>query len=489
MTNLDTAAAALATARALDTNDARARAFLTDVADFVWAHPEVCFQERESSACHADALRKAGFETTLGLGALDTAFVAEWATPGAPADAPVIAFMPEFDALPALANTTDLKATPEHTNQPGHGCNHSLLGAACSTAAVLLREALTETGIHARLRVVGTPAEEGGAGKVYLLHDGVFDGADVAITWHPMTFTRPWSEGTLAVRHLEVRFHGRPAHAAMNPWDGRSALDAALLFVHGLEMLREHLPDGSRVAFVFKPDGGGGAANVVPPYAAVSVHVRHPDMLVVEAITGQIEHMVRGADRMAWRDWYGDRVQGYRPPELLIHSDCANYWTPPSAVDLMHDVLDALGPVPFDDADQARAKALQAGFDLAPTGLDGGVKSSRGLPTFSASTDVGDVSWNIPTLQLAATTLPLGVSLHTRASTCSAAQPYAHKGAAYAAAAMAACGLRVAADTQLRQALHTEHEQQNLKPRWRNAIPKGAIPSVAPTARQLGPDR
>ncbi|MFN7648389.1 MAG: amidohydrolase, partial [Acidobacteriota bacterium] len=239
----------------------------------IWELAEVGYKEQKSSALLQEELRRAGFTVEAGTGGIPTAFVASYGT-----GKPVIGLMAEYDALPGLSQEDTPQRAPRQANAPGHGCGHNLLGAGSVLAAI----ALKEQGFGGTLKVFGTPAEEGGGGKVYMIRAGAFAGVDAVLAWHPGDANQASLRTSLANITAKFRFRGVAAHAAVNPEQGRSALDAVMLFNHAIDLLREHVPQETRMHYIITQ--GGVAPNVVPEFAEVYVYARHPSMKVLDNV-------------------------------------------------------------------------------------------------------------------------------------------------------------------------------------------------------------
>ena len=250
----------------------------------IWELAEVGYKEHKSSALLQAELKAAGFAVETGVAGIPTAFVATYGS-----GKPVIGLMVEYDALPGLSQNDVPKRDPRVANAPGHGCGHNLLGAGTVLAAV----ALKEQGFAGTLKVFGTPAEEGGGGKVYMIRAGAFKDVDAVLAWHPSDRNQGNVSTTLANITAKVRFRGVAAHAAASPEQGRSALDAVMLFNHALDLMREHIPQDTRVHYIIT--AGGVAPNIVPDFAEVYVYARHSSMKVLDNVWQRIEKAAAGA--------------------------------------------------------------------------------------------------------------------------------------------------------------------------------------------------
>src|SRR4051812_29020968 len=259
------------------------------VAKEIWGFAEVGYQEQKSSALLQQQLKAAGFQVSAGVAGIPTAFVATFGS-----GKPVIAIVGEFDALPGLsqeAQTANRHAIEE--GAPGHGCGHNLLGTGALASAVAVKEWLAASGHAGTLRYYGTPAEEGGSGKVYMIRDGLFKDVDVAVSWHPGDRNEASPSSATANITGKFRFHGIASHAAAAPERGRSALDAVEAMDNMVNMMREHIPQETRIHYVITD--GGKAPNVVPDFAEVYYYARQPDMRVLDGIWERIVNAAKGA--------------------------------------------------------------------------------------------------------------------------------------------------------------------------------------------------
>lgn len=406
------------------------------LSDQVWDTPELNFAEHRALALHAGAMREAGFRVETGIAGMKTAMLAE-----AGEDGPVIAILGEYDALPGLSQADgQAEIAPLEPNGNGHGCGHNLLGAASALAAVALRDWLAAQGLKGRVRYYGCPAEEGGSSKGFMVRDGLFDDVDAAICWHPAAFTGVNTPHSLACAELEFTFLGRASHAAATPELGRSALDAMELMHSGINYLREHMPRTARVHYAVI-DGGGMAPNVVQARAVSRQLVRAESLDDLWPLVARVCKIAEGAammteTRVTWQQVAGDaNLVGNEPLETAFH-----------------EVLETLGGVPFDEADHAKAAVFLPTFshaDRAAAWTRVGLRDVKGLALYPevyplgsgghasvGSTDVGSVSWVVPTVQARIATYAIGTPGHSWQLVAQGKLPAAHKGMVHAAKAM-----------------------------------------------------
>jgi aminobenzoyl-glutamate utilization protein B len=273
----------------------------------IWEFAEVGYKETRSSELLKSELRASGFQVQENIANIPTAFVASWGQ-----GKPVIALLAEYDALPGLSQGDTPEKKPRAGGVAGHGCGHNLLGAASVFAAITLKDLLVEKRMSGTIRLYGTPAEEGGSGKVYMARAGVLQDCDVALDWHPGSHNYTgWN--TLATFSAKFRFFGTAAHAANSPDKGRSALDAVMLMNHAVELLREHVPDSTRMHYIITK--GGAAPNIVPDLAKVYHYARHREMPVLDGIWARIMKCGEAAALATeTRDGDGDHPQQLQLP-------------------------------------------------------------------------------------------------------------------------------------------------------------------------------
>jgi len=410
-----------------------------EVSDTIWETPELRFRETRSSALQQRTLEDLGFHTTTGLADMPTAFVARWSSTDGRHDTPVVAFLGEFDALPGLSQEAGVDhPSPLTENAPGHGCGHNLLGSACMEAACALRDWLVETGIPGEVRYYGCPGEESGAGKAFLVRAGCFDDVDVCFSWHP-GWHDSFAMRTLANIRVLYSFQGTPSHAASAPHQGRSALDAAELMNMGVQFLREHMPTSSRIHYAFT-DVGGTAPNIVQASAKLLYVIRAPRFTEAEQLKARVDKVARGAAMMTETSVESHVVNSYA--EMLGNRTLAEIAgrhmrrvLPLAATpEELAEGARFLATLSEEERDLARALAIAHGGTGRP--VADFVMDGRTRPAI-ISTDVGDVSWNVPTCLIGASTAALGTPLHSWQMTAQGVSSLAHRGARAAAAIMA----------------------------------------------------
>jgi aminobenzoyl-glutamate utilization protein B len=449
------------------------------LADRVFDMPEIAYTETRSCAEHTQMLRAEGFRVTQNAAGIPTAVIGEAGQGG-----PVIAILGEYDALPGLSQEPGL-AEPKmiDTSGFGHGCGHNLLGSAAMLAATAIKDWIEAEGIDARVRYYGCPAEEGGAAKTYMVREGLFDDVDLAITWHPASFNGVDDAHSLANTRIDFTFTGKAAHAAAAPELGRSALDAVELMNIGVNYMREHMPDDARVHYAYL-DAGGIAPNVVPAKATVRQLVRSRDLPGLADLVARVHAISEGAALMS-----GVRV------DSKVFSAVSNLLGNRPLEEAMQAEFDALGPVPFDANDEKFAAEVSATLtkdDIADTFHRLNMKPDydMALCDFVApldrlfvggigSTDVGDVSWVVPTVQARVATCAMGTPLHTWQLTAQGKEPFAHKGMIHAAKVMAATVRATILSDELRTAAKKAHAEHLATFPYACPIPADVHPPVA----------
>jgi aminobenzoyl-glutamate utilization protein B len=415
--------AALKTAPMLSALDAASAHYAT-VAKQIWTFAEVGYMEEKSSALLQSELKGAGFNVKAGVAGEPTAFVAEFGS-----GKPVIAILGEFDALPGLSQDSTPERKPLRAGAAGHGCGHHLFGTASVASAIALKQWMQANNVKGTLRMIGTPAEEGGAGKVYMVRDGVFDDVDAVIAWHPGDENSVTGERTMANISGKFRFHGVSSHAAAAPERGKSALDAVEAMDFMTNYLREHIPDGSRIHYVIT--NGGKAPNVVPDEAEVYYVVRHVEMSIVKDIWGKVVNAAKGA-AIGTGTTYDLQLVG------SVYSLMPNE----TLAKVQQRALEKVGGFTYTSEERAFAERLQKSdqFTAVPLEATAKVRALAIGQAGSASTDVGDVSWVVPTVQLSAATWVPGTSAHSWQAVAAGGTTIGYKGMMVAAKTMALTG-------------------------------------------------
>jgi aminobenzoyl-glutamate utilization protein B len=422
-----------------------------ELARALWSEPELGYLELKSSALLADELERAGFEVQRGVAGMPTAFVASFGS-----GEPVLGLLAEFDALPGMAQAAVPRRAPIEGQSSGHACGHHLFGPGVIAAATATAEWLKSSGKSGTLRVFGTPAEEGGGGKCYMVRAGLFEDVDAVLTWHPRDRNDPSEPHSLAVVAADFTFHGVAAHAAAAPERGRSALDGVEAFNHMVNLMREHVPQDSRLHYVIKE--GGDAPNIVPARAVVSYYVRHPDMGVLDGIFERVSKAAEGAALGTGTRVEREIVSAYYPilgNATLTAVQAAN--------------MQRVGGVKYDEREQAFAQELRKSLDHVVLPL--GSEATIAPPDPGAgvgSTDVGDVSWAAPTTQFFAATWVPGTPAHSWQAVAAGGTTIGEKGMLVASKTLALTLVDLYTDPALVAAARVEFDRRRAGQTWRS---------------------
>lgn len=409
----------------------------------IWGFAELGYKETQSSALHQKTLTDNGFTIKAGVADIPTAFIATYGS-----GQPVIGILAEFDALPGLSQDSVPEKKPIG-GVAGHACGHHLFGTASVATAIELKKIMEQYHLPGTIRLYGTPAEEGGAGKVYMVREGLFKDVDVVIHWHPASDNAVAYSNSLALVSAKFRFHGLSAHAAAAPDKGRSALDAVEGMDYMVNMMREHIPSDSRIHYVITQ--GGKAPNVVPDFAESYYFVRHYDRDIVRQLFDRVVKAGQGAAMGTGTTMDYEIIDGdydILPNRVL-------------SVAMQKD-LEKVGGVVYTPAETEFAKKIQATFNykVPPIASVGQVAP---LPTTIekgiASSDVGDVSWNVPTVGLGAATWVAGTPPHSWQAVACGGTEIGIKGMMVAAKTMTLMGIDLLTQPALVREAKEEFEQ------------------------------
>jgi aminobenzoyl-glutamate utilization protein B len=367
-----------------------------NIAKSIWGWAELGYQEEKSSALLKKTLSNEGFSIKSGVAEIPTAFVAEYGS-----GKPMIGILAEFDALPGISQEVATERKPILGQAGGHACGHHLFGTASTAAAIAVKNYLNKSKKKGTVRLYGTPAEEGGSGKVYMVRAGLFDDVDIVLDWHASDRNAANPGTSMANRSAKFRFHGYSAHAAGAPEKGRSALDGVEAMNNMVNLLREHIPDGSRIHYVITR--GGNAPNVVPDFAEVFYYVRDFNVDILEDIWLRVIKTAEGAALGTGTRLEYEIIHGNRP---VLAKDVTQK--------IMYNNLTAIGGINYDRKEKKFAKEIYKTLRSPSLGLESAsevqpYKFSKG----KGSTDVGDVSWMVPTTRLRMATWVPGTSAHT----------------------------------------------------------------------------
>ncbi len=412
------------------------------VAQQIWDLAEVGYQETESSALLQSRLAGAGFQVEAGAAGMPTAFVASWGE-----GSPVIGILAEYDALPGITQERSPERSPRPEMGAGHACGHHLFGTGSVAAALAVKEWLAASGTPGTVRVYGTPAEEGGAGKVYMVRGGLFDDVDAVLHWHAGNANDASPASSLANKSAKFRFRGISAHAASAPDQGRSALDGVEAMNHMVNMLREHVPQETRIHYVIT--SGGSAPNVVPDFAEVYYYVRNPDSERVRAIFDRVVRAAEGAATGTGTRMEYEVIHG-------IYDMLANDALQRRA----HENLTKVGGVAYDDAEREFAATIHETLaNRPPLESAAEVQPYRPRPA-GGSTDVADVSRVVPTAGITTATWVPGTPAHSWQAIAAGGMSIGEKGMIVAAKTLAMTAVDLFSDDDLLTAAKAEYAER-----------------------------
>ena len=440
---------------------------IVDLSLKVWRFAETALKETKSAATLADYAEAQGFRVTRGVAGMPTAFVAEFGS-----GSPRIGILGEYDALPGISQKATSNKEALEPGAPGHGCGHNLFGAASLGAATALKEAIAAGRLKGTIRFYGTPAEEAIGGKVYMAREGLFKDLDVALAWHPATKNEADTQSSQAMVDLKVEFMGKAAHAAFDPWNGRSAVDGLEIFTHALAMMREHVRPSVRMHYAIQE--GGQVPNVVPEKASLWLWLRDSRRSGVEDVLARVRPMVQGAAMAAGVE-SKLTVQG-GSWEVLVNMHGAR---------LLYANLKALPPLSFTPEEQEFARAIQKATGVEAKGLRTDVVPLPDKPAAEpegGSTDVGDVSWVVPVIHLETTTAPDEAPWHAWPVVACGGMSIGHKGMIYAARALTGTMVDLFERPAERQAIRDEFQEQTKGVTYKGYVPDGPppVPGASP---------
>ena len=409
----------------------------------LWNWAEVGYQEEQSSARLQKELREAGFRITAGVADMPTAFVAEFGS-----GQPVIAILAEMDALPGVSQAAVPDRSPLKGRISGHACGHHLFGAGSTSAAIAVKHWLQTQRRSGTIRLYGTPAEEGGAGKAYMVRAGLFNDVDVALHWHAGDQNIVTNEPTLSNKSAKFRFTGIAAHAAGAPERGRSALDGVEAMNFMANLMREHVPQDARIHYIITR--GGDAPNVVPESAEVFYYVRHRNPLVMSEM---FDRIVKTSEAAAIGTGTSVTHEVIHGAYSLLPND-----TLASVVD---DHLRKVGGVTYDANEQTFAEKLYTTLDKAalPLGSEREIQAPNSRGGYG-STDVGDVSWTVPTIGFRTATWVPGTPAHSWQAVAAGGMSIGLKGMENATKVLTLTAVRLMQDAELIRSARAEFEQR-----------------------------
>ena len=433
---------------------------LIKISDSIWALAETAFEETESSRILADYAEKNGFTVARGVAGIPTAFTATYGS-----GKPVISVLGEFDALPGISQ----KAQPEKAalteGAAGHGCGHNLFGAASLGSAIAVKELIEQGKLKGTIKFLGTPSEEKFFGKIWMVREGLWNDVDVNLSWHPSATTEADVQTTLALVDFKVEFYGQAAHASADPWNGRSASDALELYTTGINYYREHIKPTVRIHYHIQD--GGQVVNVVPDYARLWVRVRDTKRSGMMPVYEQVQKMAEGAAIMANVDYKISLISGIY--ETLVNR---------AGGEIMQDNLELLGPLSYTEEETAFGKKIQEATGKPQVGMDSAIKpleATKENPG-GGSTDVGDVSWNVPNINLGVTVAPKDTPWHSWAVVACGGMSIGHKGMVHAAKALGMTAADLFENPKLVEKVKAEYKERKGSEVYEAIVPDGPPP-------------
>tara|TARA_B110000008_G_scaffold250919_1_gene264521 strand:- start:185 stop:1618 length:1434 start_codon:yes stop_codon:yes gene_type:complete len=417
---------------------------LITMSDNIWHAAEVAFREEKSAEYLIEYAKQNGFVVDSDLAGMPTAFTATYGE-----GSPVIGIIGEFDALPGLSQTTVPYKNELTEGGAGHGCGHNLFGTASLGAAVAIKELIEKGSLKGTVKYFGTPAEEKFFGKLWMIREGVFDNVDVVMDWHPADKTEANVQPSLALVDFMVEFTGQSSHASVDPWNARSASDALELYTHGINSYREHIKPSVRIHYHIQD--AGQVVNVVPDYSRIWVRVRDITRDGLVPVYEQVRKMAGGASIMANVEHKISLISG-------IHDLLPNR----TGGAVMQKNLETLGDIQYTEEEIKFALEMQENNEKPKIGIDGKIRPLRETleSPGGGSTDVGDVSYNVPVVSLAATTAPKGVPWHSWSVVASSGMSIGHKGMLHATKALGMTMVDIFKDENLRKQIKKEFDER-----------------------------
>ncbi|WP_411030473.1 amidohydrolase [Spongiimicrobium sp. 3-5] len=435
-------------------------AALIKISDSIWALAETAFEEHKSAEILANYAEKNGFNVQRGVAGMPTAFVATYGS-----GAPVISVLGEFDALPGISQKAVPTKEPLQDGAAGHGCGHNLFGAGSLGAAIAVKELIAQGKLKGTVKFFGTPSEEKFFGKIWMVREGLWDGVDVNLSWHPSAATKADVQSSLALVDFKVEFFGQAAHASADPWNGRSASDALELYTTGINYYREHIKPTVRIHYHIQD--GGQVVNVVPDYSKLWVRVRDTKRSGMMPVYERVQKMAEGAAIMANVDYKISLISGIY--EVLVNR---------AGGEIMQQNLELLGDISYTAEEIAFGKKIQEITGKPQVGMDASInplEETKEHPG-GGSTDVGDVSWNVANINLGVTTAPKDTPWHSWAVVACGGMSIGHKGMSYAAKAMGMTMVDLFENPKLVEKVKTEYKERKGSEVYEAIVPEGPPP-------------
>jgi len=433
---------------------------LIALSDQIWGFAEIAMRETKSSKVLADYAEAQGFKVTRGVAEIPTAFIAEFGS-----GKPIIGVLGEFDALPGLSQKAQPTKEALLAGAPGHGCGHNMFGAGSLGAALAIKELIAAGKLKGTIRFYGTPAEEDLAGKVYMARAGLFNDLDVCLDWHPDYENKANMQSSQAVSDYNISFKGKSAHAAADPWNGRSALDAAELFNIGINFLREHVKPSVRMHYVYTK--AGKVPNVIPDEAAVWLWIRDSKRSGVAEVSERMKDIAKGAALMAGVQY-----------EIKLNSGLYEILINETGAKALQSNMNLVGPITYTPDELAFADKIMKEYGLEAKGISGTIKPLEITKPFAdnGSTDVGDVSYIVPEISLLTTTAPYEAPWHSWVVVACGGMSIGHKGMLFSSKALGTTMVDLFENEKLRADIKEEFLKRKGKEVWKAMLPDAPPP-------------
>ena len=433
---------------------------LIALSDDIWAYAETALMEHKSSKDLADYAEAQGFTVERNVADLPTAFIASYGS-----GKPIIGIMGEYDALPGLSQKAQTTKEALEHDAPGHGCGHNMFGPGSLGAAIAIKELIEAGELKGTIRFYGTPAEEDLAGKVYMARAGVFNDLDVCLDWHPSYLNEASVQSSQAVTDFSINFKGKSAHAAADPWNGRSALDAAEFFTTGINSLREHVKPSVRMHYVYT--NAGQVPNVIPEEASVWLWIRDSKRSGVAEVAERMKNIAKGAALMAGVDY-----------EVKLNSGLYEILVNQAGADVLQKNIEFVGPISYTEEEIEFANNIMKEYGLEAKGIDGSIHKMKETlaDAVGGSTDVGDVSYIVPEISLGAVTAPVGSPWHSWVVVACGGMSIGHKGMLFASKSLGTTMVDLFEDEALRAKIKAEFLKRKGSEVWKAMLPEGPAP-------------
>jgi aminobenzoyl-glutamate utilization protein B len=391
---------------------------------------------------------------------MPTAFVASYGS-----GKPIIGILGEYDALPGLSQKAESHKEVVKEGEPGHGCGHNLFGPGSLGAAVAIKEQIEAKKLNGTIRFYGTPAEEAIGGKLYMAREGLFNDLDVCLDWHPSDNIEALTQSSQAIIAFRVKFTGKAAHAAYDPWNGISAVDALELYTTGINYLREHIKPTVRIHYLIEK--AGDAVNVVPENASINTWVRDKSRDGMYEVYERVKKIAEGAALMTGAEYSIELISGIY--EVLVNR---------TGAEALQKNLELLGPIIYTQEEIDFAKNIQKATNKDLTGLDGSIhplKDTKEIPE-GGSTDIGDISWIVPEISLRTTSAPKSVPWHSWTVVACGGMSIGHKSVIFSAKALAMTMVDLIEDNELVESIRKEFYERKGDKEYEAILPEGPPP-------------